>query len=159
MSTAKVMKRTERPRCGLCGKSGKLTKTDCCDNWICNDEHKYVLFSYAQNSCHRNHRRYTLCASHDAEGHKGDWKDCKECRAGFEPEMTVWYGTNRHNFEKLPNPPSFKPTKCSKCGTVIKLGTHGYTRHGEDYWCEPCAAKKHGESRFQESGRRGAPRA
>jgi hypothetical protein len=51
-------------RCGLCGKKGKLTRTDCCGQWICDDEDKYVMFSYARNSCHRNHRRYTLCGYH-----------------------------------------------------------------------------------------------
>jgi hypothetical protein len=47
-------------RCGLCGKTKNLTKTECCGTWICDDEHKYVVFSYARNSCSRNHRRYTL---------------------------------------------------------------------------------------------------
>ena len=45
-------------------------------------------------------------------------------------EMYVWYGTNQFNFEVLPNPPSYEPTKCSKCGVVIKLGTEGYTMSG-----------------------------
>ena len=67
-------------RCGLCGKTGKLVRTDCCGNWICDDEGEYVLFSYARNSCHRNHGRYTLCGYHHNEGHAGDWKDCSECR-------------------------------------------------------------------------------
>src|SRR5512136_2648141 len=56
-----------RPRCGLCGKTKKLTKTECCNQWICDDEDKYVLFSYATNSCLRNHRRYTLCGYHHFE--------------------------------------------------------------------------------------------
>ncbi len=56
--------RIDTKRCGLCGKAAKLTKTHCCDKWICDDEDKYVLFSYARNSCLRNHRRYTLCAYH-----------------------------------------------------------------------------------------------
>ncbi len=51
-------------RCGLCGKTEKLIKTPCCDHWICDDTHKYVLFSYATTSCYRNHDRYTLCAAH-----------------------------------------------------------------------------------------------
>jgi hypothetical protein len=38
------------PHCGLCGKTQNLTRTDCCDQWICDDEHEYVLFSYARNS-------------------------------------------------------------------------------------------------------------
>ena len=40
---------SDSPRCGLCGKSGKLIKTECCGQWICDDEDKYVLFSYARN--------------------------------------------------------------------------------------------------------------
>jgi hypothetical protein len=47
-------------RCGLCGETKKLTRTLCCVNLICDDEDKYVMFSYARNSCHRNHDRYTL---------------------------------------------------------------------------------------------------
>jgi hypothetical protein len=27
----------EKPRCGLCGKTGRLTRTPCCGNWICDD--------------------------------------------------------------------------------------------------------------------------
>ena len=134
--------RGDKRRCGLCGKKMILTKTDCCGNRICDDEHKYVLFSYARNSCHRNHSRYTLCAYHHNEGHEGDWKDCEECRQSFETEMYVWYGINEYNLEKLPNPPSYEPTHCSKCGVVIKLGTDGYTRNGDEYWCEVCAAEK-----------------
>lgn len=57
---------------GLCGKKRNLTKTECCDNWICDDEDKYVMFSYARNSCHRNHNHYTLCAHHRNEEHDGE---------------------------------------------------------------------------------------
>ena len=127
-----------RPRCGLCGKTTKLTKTPCCDQWICNDEDHYVLFSYAHNSCHRNHRRYTLCSFHYNEGHSGRWQDCQQCREAFETEMYVWYGTNEYNFEKLANPPKYEPTHCAKCGRVIRLGEDGYSVKGKDYWCEQC---------------------
>jgi hypothetical protein len=34
-------------RCDLCGKTKNLIKTDCCNNWICDDEHKYVVFFFA----------------------------------------------------------------------------------------------------------------
>ena len=89
MVRGKRKSRPDKLRCGLCGKAEKLIKTECCGNWICDDEHKYVLFSYARNSCHRNHSRYTLCAYHYNEGHVGDWKGCKECRESFETEMYV----------------------------------------------------------------------
>src|SRR5256885_12163882 len=70
----------EKPRCGLCGKRKKLTRAECCGQWICDDEDNYVLFSYAHNSCSRNHRRYTLCGYHFNEQHHGTWQSCKKCR-------------------------------------------------------------------------------
>jgi len=129
-------------RCGLCGKTGNLTKTECCGHWICNDEDKYVLFSYARNSCHRNHDRYTLCGYHYNEGHAGDWKDCPDCRKAFEPELYVHRGINEYNFEKLPNPPEFEPTKCIECGARIQLGEEGYSVGPEGYKCERCTSRE-----------------
>ncbi len=128
----------EMPRCGLCGKPKKLTKTECCGRWICDDEGQYVMFSYARNSCSRNHRRYTLCGFHSAEEHPGRWMDCQQCRDGFETEMYVWYGTNEYNFEELKNPPSYEPTLCSKCGKVIVLSEKAYSTQGDKYLCEAC---------------------
>lgn len=134
---ARGQKRAARS-CGLCGKSAKLTRTECCGEWICDDESEYVLFSYAHNSCHRNHSRYTLCASHYNEGHEGAWQECRECREGFETEMYVWYGTNEYNFVKLENPPKYKPTKCAKCKRVIRLAEDGYSMKGGKYYCDRC---------------------
>ena len=128
------------PRCGLCGKSGKLIKTECCDQWICDDEDKYVLFSYATNSCQRNHRRFTLCGYHYNEDHDShDWKTCQKCRESIETEMYVWYGTNEYNFEKLKDIPSYEPTICANCNTIIKLGEGGYSRKGGKYFCYDCS--------------------
>ena len=134
----------DRPRCGLCGKTEKLTRTECCNNRICDDEDKYELFSYARNSCHRNHRRYTLCGYHHAEGHKGRWQDCPDCH-DFETEMYVWYGTNEYNFVKLENPPKFRPTFCHSCHKRIRLGTDGCSRSPDgDYLCESCTEREFG---------------
>lgn len=135
-------KTVHKPHCGLCGKTKNLTKTDCCGQWICDDEHKYVIFSFARNSCSRNHRRYTLCAYHHEEGHSGSWKDCRQCRGSFQTEMYVWYGTNEYNFEKLENPPAYKPKRCSKCGKIIRLGEDGYSQLGDDYKCEDCTEQE-----------------
>ena len=129
-------------RCGLCGKAGKLVQTECCGQWICDDEGKYVLFSYARNSCSRNHRRYTLCGYHHAEAHSGAWQDCSICRSDVETELYVHYGTNEYNFTKLENPPSYPPTKCNECGAVISLGEDGYSIQGGHYWCEKCSSKR-----------------
>ncbi len=122
-----VSAKDEKPRCGLCGKTKNLTKTECCGNWICDDEHKYQLFTFARNSCHRNHSRYTLCSNHYNEEHSGNWKTCPKCRKSFSDEIYAYYGTNEYNFEKLPNPPKFEPTRCSKCNRVISLSQDGYT--------------------------------
>ncbi|MBN2130292.1 MAG: hypothetical protein JW741_12390 [Sedimentisphaerales bacterium] len=132
--------RPPKPACGLCGSTKRLTRTECCGNWICDDEHEYVMFSYARNSCYRNHRRYTLCGFHHAEGHEGRWQDCDKCRETFETEMYVHYGTNEYNFETLPNPPAYEPTKCHTCGQVIVLGDGGYSTKGGDYFCQNCSA-------------------
>jgi hypothetical protein len=141
---SKQVTREPRPRCGLCGSTRKpLTRTPCCGNLICDDEDEYVLFSFARNSCHRNHDRYTLCGHHYREGHKGRWQDCEKCLNSFETEIYVWYGTNEYNFEKLENPPAFEPTYCAECGKVINLGTDGYTRHPNgSYSCEICGDKE-----------------
>ena len=129
----------EKPRCGLCGKAKKLSKTECCDQWICDDEENYVLFSYARNSCSRNHRRYTLCGFHFNEGHKGSWLDCKRCRKDIETEMYVYYGTNDFNFEKLANPPACKPTRCAKCRKIIRLAQEGYSVGKHGTFCLLCS--------------------
>lgn len=128
----------DRPKCGLCGKTKKLIQTECCGNWICDDTDKYVLFSYAHNSCYRNHDRYTLCSFHYHEGHSGHWQDCEECRQSFKTEIYVYYGTNEYNFEKLQNPPAYDPTLCSICGKIINLGEDAYTMTEEEYLCEEC---------------------
>jgi hypothetical protein len=126
-------------RCGLCGKTSRLRKTECCGEWICDDEGSYVLFSYARNSCSRNHGRYTLCGFHHAEGHAGDWRECTECREAFETEIYVYYGTNEHNFVTLEDPPAFEPTLCSGCGARLNLGEGGYAYDGDGYQCLGCA--------------------
>ena len=132
----------DRPVCGLCGKSKKLTKTPCCNQWICDDTDTYVMFSYARTSCSRNHDRYTLCSSHFSENHTGDWKTCKKCRDSFDAEDYVWYGTNEYNFEKLPNPPKFAPTHCSQCNRIINRGEEGYAQlSGGNFLCETCGWK------------------
>lgn len=127
-------------KCGLCGSSRKkLMKTACCNNWICDDEDKYVLFSYARNCCARNHRRFTLCCAHYDERHKGEWKNCEKCKKMFDPEMYDWYGTNEYNFEKLDELLPFTPVRCGKCGSMILQSRESYTACPDGtYRCELC---------------------
>ena len=141
MAKKKVkIRRRHLERCGLCGKMGRLTKTECCDQWICDDEDQYKLFSFERNSCSRNHRRYTLCGFHHVEGHEGDWKTCEKCKENFESdiEMYVDAGTNEYNFEKLPDPPSYEPSFCSECGKIIVKADGGYSQLGDKITCMKC---------------------
>ncbi len=126
------------PRCGLCGKKKNLTKTECCDQWICDDEENYVPFSFAQNSCSRNHRRFTLCGFHFNENHEGDWKTCSDCLKSIEAEMYGYYGTNEYNFEKLEKAPPFQPKFCARCHKKISLAHEGHSMKGDKYYCEDC---------------------
>ncbi len=129
---------SDSPRCGLCGNTEKLTKTECCGNWICDDEGQYELFSYARNSCYRNHRRFTLCGHHHDEEHSGNWKDCPQCKKDANAEMYAHFGTNEYNFEKLENPPDYEPTRCTTCNVVIPLSEGGYSMTGGEYFCGKC---------------------
>ena len=126
-AAAKLAARSDRPHCGLCGATGNLTMTECCNEWICDDEDQYVIFSYRRNSCHRNHSRYTLCGFHLNERHPGQWQNCAECRAAIEPEIYAYFGTNEYNFQVLENPPAYEPTHCSACGRVIVMAEGGYS--------------------------------
>ncbi|MCP4712349.1 MAG: hypothetical protein GY869_27320 [Planctomycetes bacterium] len=137
----KTGRRRTVAKCGLCGATDNLIKTECCDQWICDDEDQYVMFSYARNSCYRNHSRFTLCGYHHVEDHPGDWKNCPKCREDIETEMYVYFGTNEYNFEKLKNPPAYQPKKCSQCGSAIVVSEGGYSQRGDEYWCAKCTAK------------------
>lgn len=97
-----------------------------------------MLFSYARNSCSRNHQRYTPCGYHFAEQHEGSWQSCVTCREAFATEMYVWYGTNDYNFAKLENPPRFRPTLCAGCCRRVRLGVDAYMLEQRKYWCEQC---------------------
>ena len=36
-------------KCGICGnKANKLAKTECCGNWICDNEDEYQMFSFSR---------------------------------------------------------------------------------------------------------------
>ncbi len=129
-----------QPACFICGCTENLTKTECCDHWICDDESEYVPFSYKRNSCYHNHRKYTLCGHHHAEGHKGHWKNCQKCKDDFKNQMEVYidFGTNEYNYETLDKKPEVKPTYCSKCNRKIHLTQDVYVMQGGKYICEFC---------------------
>ncbi len=39
-----MLREKKQKACGLCGATTNLTKTPCCDNWVCDDADKYVPF-------------------------------------------------------------------------------------------------------------------
>jgi hypothetical protein len=47
--------------------------------------------------------------------------------AALRPKTNVWYGTNEYNFEKLPDPPAYEPTKYSHFATVISPSEDEYS--------------------------------
>jgi hypothetical protein len=136
MELAMPMKSTKnKPRCELCGSTKKpLTKTPCCDHWICDDEDTYVIFSYARNSCYRNHDRYTLCSFHFHENHKGAWQNCKKCKASFDAPNYVDMGTNEYNFEVLKNPEKVS-VSCVNCGFTANTLDAFALQTSEGYYC------------------------
>jgi hypothetical protein len=125
-----------KPKCGLCGSAKKkLTKTVCCENWICDDVDTYVIFSYERNSCYRNHDRYTLCAYHSHESHTGRWQDCKKCKDNFDLPNYVSLGKNEYNFEILENPEKVTIT-CVNCNfTTDTLDEFAY-QTSKGYYCQ-----------------------
>ncbi|KAH8587730.1 hypothetical protein B0O99DRAFT_640930 [Bisporella sp. PMI_857] len=123
--------------CGLCGATSNLTKTECCNHAICDDNHKYQPFTYSNISCSRNHHRYTLCSYHFRESHDPNvkWQDCKKCEESFRnKEDYVGKGTSSFNFKHdiWANPPTFEGSKCITCGKGIKMGSepHSYAPGG-----------------------------
>ncbi|KZW00908.1 hypothetical protein EXIGLDRAFT_830354 [Exidia glandulosa HHB12029] len=131
--------------CGLCGKTdGPLKKTACCKKTVCDDYGNYRPFSYGNDSCARNHDRYTRCCYHYNERHPGsDSVSCDQCSNSHDAEIEAWYMTNNFNFQddiERATPPSFQPAQCSKCQRPMKLNceAHSYGRDGHE--CQRCMA-------------------
>lgn len=112
--------------------------TACCSRPICDDEHAYKLFSYADNSCSRNHRKGTLCAYHYQEGHEGSWQQCDTCKSDFSPEMYYYYAMSDYNLEQPQTPPRYVPIQCHKCRKNIQIGFEAYVLTNNGYSCESC---------------------
>ena len=132
--------------CGLCGsKTKNLTKTHCCDNWICDGSDSNALFSCHSNSCYENHDCYTICAYHSNEKHKGEWQDCKKCKNSFDLPNYVDMGTNEYNFDVLQNPEKVTVT-CVNCGfTADSINGFAYQTSKGHF----CSKKKCEEAAFK----------
>lgn len=130
---------SEKPRCGLCGNNSlPLTKTECCKNWICDDEN---LAATDFDSCMKNHR-LTLCSTHFIEGHmkeEPDWRKCSACKEMFAPEDYVYLITNEYNF----NEPSIKYriSTCTDCKRELDLSIEPHLSVGDHHFCLNCMLK------------------
>jgi hypothetical protein len=94
---------TTKPSCGLCGFTGSrqvaIIKTECCNNWICDDQPNYELQSYKLNSCMRNHDRYSKCSLHHKDQHEGLFRECEICKKSAKIEMKQACPDKRHWYE------------------------------------------------------------
>ena len=94
-------------KCGLCGHSGTrfvaIIKTDCCQNWICQDMEYYEIHSFKLNSCFRNHQKYTKCGQHFKQKHVGNWQNCDLClekeKSAKTKEEIDWYRFANEHFD------------------------------------------------------------
>ena len=136
----KISKRN-RPKCGLCGSTENLTKTPCCDNWICAPD-DFILSSPAYNitNCFENHMRKTLCGFHFINDHIGNWKTCRECKDSFADSIAIYanMGVNKYNFEILANPPKHAPTYCIECRKFIDIEIEAFAVDDNNYICSKC---------------------
>ncbi|MCP4473619.1 MAG: hypothetical protein GY821_03440 [Gammaproteobacteria bacterium] len=123
----------KQPCCGLCGKTDNLTKTPCCDHWVC-DESNESSFPYGANNCYRNHERYTLCAAHYNEDHQGNWQACQLCKDDYAIEDYVEYATNAFNFEPLKNLPEIT-IKCANCDFKSSIMQDFFLQTSKGWYC------------------------
>jgi MYND finger len=137
--------------CGLCSKTGPLIRTECCDRPVCDDEHLYVPFTFGRVSCARNHSRYTVCHNHMVE-HPQEmchWQDCRKCRNEMGLEAYVGQGTSNCNFPEdyWEDVPAFAPSRCTKCGMIVKINGGGYSTGRKGIDCTDCTTRLLGPQR------------
>ena len=62
------------------------------------------MFSYARNSCHRNHNHYTLCAHHrNRREHEGDWKSVRAMPEQLYDRRLYLIKTSKCRLRRLPD--------------------------------------------------------
>jgi hypothetical protein len=140
-----------KPKCGICGKSTRLKKTECCDQWICDDWNPGSVPAAASNSCSQNHLRLTLCGHHFLSKHPGEVNDCSLCKGAFEEEIYTYLKTNEYNIntphaprkKKTPilvpdNHPESEYGKCAQCNKQIDLADDSYTIKDNRFYCTDC---------------------
>jgi len=125
-------------KCGLCGNKEKLTRTECCNNLICDDESSYKLFSFGNNSCSKNHRTGTLCYHHYEGDHAGSWLDCLICKSEYQEEFYYYLAMSNYNFEKHKTPPPCAPIHCHKCNKPINIGLEDSFFTNNGHGCAQC---------------------
>ena len=105
--------------CRKCGDIDNMGYSTCCDRALCKD-------------CLWGHERYSRCAFHSNEGHKGSWKTCEECEAEGDCFEDSLYGFSDEEDEED------TPKKCKRCQEDIDLLKSDYTKKGKDFYCIEC---------------------
>ncbi len=129
--------------CILCNNESKLTKTECCNVWLCNGREDNASNANAgpnSNNCNANHNQFTLCAIHHNQKHKDqDWRKCEKCKESFQVQIHTWLGTNQYNHVKLEDSAKMEPTTCKCCKKVINLDADGFVQKSDgSIHCKKC---------------------
>jgi hypothetical protein len=119
--------------CGLCGSmTKKLKLSECCGNYICDDVTQYKLFDFF-SSCNRNHDRYSLCAQHFVNDHKGKWQECDECKTS--PLNNV----DKFNFAQKNNPQTYT---CINCEFSAESAKAFLPNNKNGFYCQKKACRE-----------------
>eukprot|EP01133_Synstelium_polycarpum_P012996 gene12996-15287_t len=158
--------KSSEKKCHICGQQPsrnlKLTRTECCGNWVCDNEDQYQLFSGSRDFCGRSHAKYTICGtkSHTARKHQSpDWRTCQQCKVeppekgmlaglfGGPPskESSLYFGTNGYNFMPMLNVPYNRVTvDCGRCKRAFLSYIEGssLTMGDNTIICPECEGKR-----------------
>ena len=111
-----------RSACIVCGKTKQVKLIECCGSHVCVATTPFTPYSDPTLHCSRAHARYTVCGYHRDQNHVGLWTACALCKSDFEPELYLFYATNRFNAVTLDYVPSHNGrSSCVDCGTRVSL--------------------------------------
>jgi hypothetical protein len=134
---------TPEPQCTVCSRQGRLRRTSCCNNWVCDRDDLYTG-GYSRAFCNRSHERYTACGQHHSEGHKGDWRTCRTCLSEI-PHIQHCSGFNVVPPLQPRTQGALLSHACSQChGRFVKdvetWSTRYHKKKGELELCYECTS-------------------
>lgn len=139
--------------CQLCNKSSakyEVGPTECCGAMLCQglrEDQDSTVSMIDHASCYHFHEEETNCYAHMAEGHKGEWQDCKQCRIYFgidareyiERATTLFNGTPMKRKDIAPT----VQVKCTgQCGMKHEVWADAPPKEVEAFVCSNCTSKR-----------------